>query len=117
MIFKVMMEVTPEQLIQLGSVFMEGKAIEIEEVPAITPAPKAEPIMTDAEAVEAENKKAETKPEITKGKLRAISVKITKAGKSDELKEVFKKYGAAKLSELKEEDYAAVYADLEEING
>lgn len=71
----------------------------------------------------AKKKPAEKKPEpeaeapgITKTQLRDKGLALTKAGKSDEMKAVFEEFGAAKLSEIKEEDYAAVMEKLEALS-
>ena len=50
---------------------------------------------------------------ITKEQLREICAAVMKSGKQSEVKEVFKKYGASKLPELKEKDYASAYKDVE----
>ena len=63
-------------------------------------------------------KKEKAEPEakaskVTKTDLRNKGLELTKAGKSIEMKAVFEEFGAAKLSEVKEEDYAAVMEKLE----
>lgn len=63
------------------------------------------------EEIKEESKDKESK--ITKEMVRAIFTKIIKAGKQKEAKELTTKYGASKLPELKEEDYAAIYKDAE----
>ena len=64
----------------------------------------------------AEQEKSE--PAVTKADLRALGVKLTKAGKTDDLKRAFGTFGAAKLGEVKEEDYPALKKVLEDlING
>lgn len=61
-----------------------------------------------------ENKeKAKEEAQITKEMIRAKFMELIKAGKSKEAKEITKKYGASKLPELKEEDYPAVYKEVE----
>lgn len=52
---------------------------------------------------------------VTKTMIRAKGLELTQAGKKAELEEVFKKFGAAKLRDLKEEDYAEAYRLLGEI--
>jgi hypothetical protein len=52
--------------------------------------------------------------EISKADVRAAALKLSKAKKQAELKEIFAKYGGAKLSDIAEGDYAALLADLEE---
>ena len=46
--------------------------------------------------------------------VRAAALKLSKADKQDVLKEIFEKYGAAKLSDVPQADYPALLADLEE---
>lgn len=52
-------------------------------------------------------------PKVTKEMLRDACAKVMKAGKQTEVKKIFEKYGASKLPELKESDYAAAYKDVE----
>lgn len=54
-------------------------------------------------------------PKVTKEMVRATFTKLIKAGKQKEAKELTLKYGASKLGEVKEEDYAAIYKDAEEL--
>lgn len=88
---------------------------------------KEEPVKEEAPKVEAEKvgvdetpteppkdvEPKEESPKVTKEQLREICAAVMKSGKQSEVKEVFKKYGASKLPELKEEDYAAAYKDVE----
>lgn len=48
--------------------------------------------------------------------VRAVALKLSKAGKQTELKEIFAKYGADKLSGVAESDYPALMKDLEAAN-
>ena len=80
------------------------------EVTGVDESANNEPVK-DAEPKE--EKTGEDEPKVTKEQLREICASVMKAGKQSEVKEVFKKYGASKLPELKEEDYAAVYKDVE----
>lgn len=50
---------------------------------------------------------------VTKEEIRAAFTKAIKLGKQAESKAITQKYGASKLSELKEEDYPAVLKDVE----
>ncbi|MBE1305629.1 hypothetical protein G4W71_16620 [Clostridium botulinum] len=71
---------------------------------------------TPAEQTEKENKPVEEpKTEITKEMVRAVFTKLIQAGKQKEAKEITLKYGASKLPELKEEHYAAVIKEVEEL--
>jgi hypothetical protein len=49
---------------------------------------------------------------ITKTELRTLAAKLSKAEKQDVLKEIFAKFNAEKLSNVQEEDYAALKEDL-----
>jgi hypothetical protein len=60
-----------------------------------------------------EDKKEE--PKVTKEMVRAAFAKLIKAGKQKEAKELTSKYKATKVPDIKEEDYAAVLKDAEEL--
>lgn len=53
----------------------------------------------------------ESEPKITKEMVRAVFTSVIKAGKAAEAKALTAKYGAKKVPDLKEEDYAAVYKE------
>lgn len=59
-----------------------------------------------------EDKKSEV-INVTKEQVREIFSKLVKAGKQKEAKELTSKYGASKVGEVKEEDYAAILKDAE----
>jgi len=85
-----------------------------------TPKVEAEVVGIDAtpeelnEAKELIDKKDE-ESKVTKEMVRAVFSQLIKKGKQKEAKELTSKYGAAKLSEVKEEDYAAILKDAEEL--
>lgn len=86
-------------------------------------APKKEVKKTTAKDKKAVAKKEEkteesetAEPAVTLTDVRSIALKLSKAGKQKLLKEIFAKYGAEKLSEIAEEDYANLKNDLEEAN-
>lgn len=54
---------------------------------------------------------------VTKEMVRDIFSKLLKSGKQSEAKELTSKYGASKIPEIKEEDYAAIYKDAKELIG
>lgn len=62
----------------------------------------------------AEDKKSESN-KVTKEQIREVFSKLVKAGKQKEAKELTAKYGASKVGEVKEEDYAAILKDAEEL--
>lgn len=80
------------------------------EKPVEAPAPAPAP------AVEAP--KTEDKP-ITKTDIRAVALKLSKAGKQKELADIFAKFGCKKLSDFdsRTEDYPALMKELVSVNG
>lgn len=67
-----------------------------------------------ANPTKTEPAKSETAEKVTKTDVRAIALKLSKAGKQAELQEIFKEFNAEKLSEIPETDYSALKARLEE---
>lgn len=61
-----------------------------------------------------EDKKSEV-VKVTKEQVREVFSKLVKAGKQKEAKELTAKYGASKVGEVKEEDYAAILKEAEEL--
>lgn len=57
-----------------------------------------------------EEEKPETKVTLTD--VRAVALKLSKAGKQDVLKAAFAKFGGKKLSDIKPEDYVALMREL-----
>ena len=113
----VTVDMTPENLEILKQLCPAGetKKPEAKKTPKKTtekPAP-VEATDTDApETVEADapSEKTETKVELTD--VRAVALKLSKAGKQDVLKAAFAKFGGKKLSDIKPDDYAALMAEL-----
>ena len=62
--------------------------------------------------------KTEGKP-ITKTDIRAVALKLSKAGKQKELADIFAKFGCKKLSDFdsRTEDYPALMKELVSVNG
>lgn len=60
--------------------------------------------------VDTPTEKTEAKVELTD--VRAVALKLSKAGKQDALKAAFAKFGGKKLSDIKPDDYAALMAEL-----
>ena len=62
--------------------------------------------------------KIEDKP-ITKTDIRAVALKLSKAGKQKELADIFAKLGCKKLSDFdsRTEDYPALMKELVSVNG
>lgn len=55
-------------------------------------------------------------PAVTLTDVRAVALKFSKAGKQKELKEVFGKFGAKRLSDISEENYPALMEELMKID-
>lgn len=81
-------------------------------------APKTEAPKTETPAPVAEAPKTEDKP-ITKTDIRAVALKLSKAGKQKELADIFAKFGCKKLSDFdsRTEDYPALMKELVSVNG
>lgn len=72
-----------------------------------------EPITEEPEAGFIEVKPEEKQPFCTIEELRALMRRKTKENKKDAIKEALKSYGARTLPEVKEEDYEALYKEVE----
>ena len=77
-----------------------------------------EPAAITAPAPVPEAPKTEEKP-ITKTDIRAVALKLSKAGKQKELAEIFGKFGCKKLSDFDDrtDDYPALMEELVSVNG
>lgn len=123
----VTMELTQENLSKLrallpdteipGQVSMFDSPSE-KPVEPIAEAPKTEAPAPKAEAPKTEAPKTEDKP-ITKTDIRAVALKLSKAGKQKELADIFAKFGCKKLSDFdsRTEDYPALMKELVSVNG
>lgn len=120
----VTMELTQENLSKLrallpdteipGQVSMFDSPSE-KPVESVAEAPKTE---APASAPATEAPKTEDKP-ITKTDIRAVALKLSKAGKQKELADIFAKFGCKKLSDFdsRTEDYPALMKELVSVNG
>lgn len=120
----VTMELTQENLSKLrallpdteipGQVSMFDSPSE-KPVEPVAEAPKTE---APASAPATEAPKTEDKP-ITKTGIRAVALKLSKAGKQKELADIFAKFGCKKLSDFdsRTEDYPALMKELVSVNG
>lgn len=88
-----------------------GKA----EAAAETPAAK-EPEASASATTGDKKPEPEEKP-VSKTDVRAVATALSKAGKRDELKAAFAKFGGSKLSDIKESDYPALMRELVSLNG
>jgi hypothetical protein len=84
-------------------------------VEPVAEAPKTE---APASAPATEAPKTEDKP-ITKTDIRAVALKLSKAGKQKELADIFAKFGCKKLSDFdsRTEDYPALMKELVSVSG
>jgi two-component SAPR family response regulator len=109
---KTIQKAEPKQVVQAST---RVKKVENK----VTNTPKEESLPTESPKEDKtespkEDKKEETS-KITKEMIRAIFTKLIKAGKQQEAKTLTQKYGAAKVPDIKEEDYAAIYKEAEEL--
>ncbi len=73
---------------------------------------KQEPAQQTAPDKKGEEKKTEEKKALTLTDVRAVALKLSKSGKSALLKEIFAKFGAAKLSEVPKDKYTELMEEL-----
>ena len=126
---------TPRNLMRLAQAFGDeiDDLIGAEDVPAVmTAGQKPQEVTKMAVVHEEERHAAEPKdpaaeesvqaapdpqPEkkVSRSDVRALGVKLTKAGKVTELKEAINSFGAKSLGDVEEKDFAALYEKLEAI--
>lgn len=109
---KITLEHTQENLELLLAAAKAAQPEKKTEKKAVQPEKKSE---KKTEPVKEELPVKEQK-KISKTDIRKVALALTKAGKEDKIAEIFGEFGATKLSELKEEDFAAIYEKLEAIN-
>lgn len=113
----VTMELTQENLSKLRALLPNT---EIPGQVSMFDSPSEKPVEPTAEAPApaVENPKTEDKP-ITKTDIRAVALKLSKAGKQKELADIFAKFGCKKLSDFdsRTEDYPALMKELVSVNG
>lgn len=103
-------EATPENLMKLAQAFGPGPAEQVKpEVTQEENPTQPKPALVDPTVPE------DTAPQqaVTKQDVRKVALAMSKAGKNDQLGEILGRFGATKLSQVKEDDYAALLADLE----
>lgn len=103
----VTMELTQENLSKLKALLPDT---EIPGQVSMFDSPSEKPVV--------EAPKTEDKP-ITKTDIRAVALKLSKAGKQKELADIFAKFGCKKLSDFdsRTEDYPALMKELVSVNG
>lgn len=113
------MDLTQENLSKLRALLPESEIpgqMTMFDAPSETTVESTTPAPTPVPAPEAP--KAEEKP-ITKTDIRAVALRLSKAGKQKELAEVFGKFGCKKLSDFdnRTDDYPALMKELVSVNG
>lgn len=111
----VTMELTQENLSKLRALLPDT---EIPGQVSMFDSPSEKPVEPTAEAPKTEAPKTEDKP-ITKTDIRAVALKLSKAGRQKELADIFAKFGCKKLSDFdsRTEDYPALMKELVSVNG
>lgn len=113
----VTMELTQENLSKLRALLPDT---EIPGQVSMFDSPSEKPVEPTAEAPapKDETPKTEDKP-ITKTDIRAVALKLSKAGKQKELADIFAKFGCKKLSDFdnRTEDYPTLMKELVSVNG
>lgn len=117
-------EATPENLDRLKALCDDYKPVTIEtkktkkkaETVSKKDSATIETSNINASADATEPTKEKTEEKITKTDVRAVALKISKAGKSDTLREIFSKFGATNLKGIAEEDYEALMRELVAVN-
>ena len=109
----VTMELTQENLSKLRALLPDT---EIPGQVSMFDSPSEKPVETPK--TEAPAPKDEDKP-ITKTDIRAVALKLSKAGKQKELADIFAKFGCKKLSDFdsRTKDYPALMKELVSVNG
>lgn len=72
---------------------------------------------TITDLIEEPAKQEPEKPKITLQQIRGKLADYSQAGYTAEIREILKKFGAKKLSEVKPENYEAILAEAEKLNG
>lgn len=117
-------EATPENIEKLKAFCTEEKAVKKTKSAVYIEKAKTENV--HIEEAKAEDTNAEEAPfdadakeeqKITKTDVRAIALKLSKAGKSETLKEIFAKFGAEKFSDVPEAKYPELMRELVSVNG
>lgn len=104
------------QIVQESTKSVEPK----KEIQEITSEPERvkEIVPEKEEAIPEPKPVQEVEPEekqLTKDDIRGIFSKLIQAGKQKEAKQLTNKYGAKKISDLKQEDYSVIYKEAEEL--
>lgn len=117
----VTMELTQENLSKLRALLPDTEIpgqVSMFDSPSEKPVEPTVEAPAPAPAPATEAPKTEDKP-ITKTDIRAVALKLSKAGKQKELADIFAKFGCKKLSDFdsRTEDYPALMKELVSVNG
>lgn len=93
----------------------ETKPVVDKVVTPVVPTVEAEIVKVETETTEPVQEPTSDKV-ITKEEVRAVCTKFIKAGKQAEIKTIFAEFGAEKVTELKEEHYAAAIEKMEALS-
>lgn len=63
------------------------------------------------------SQKGADKPSVTHEQLRELAVRLSRAGKREEIKQLIAKYGVKNITAVAESDLDAFYADLQQMGG
>lgn len=105
------MDLTRENLSKLNALLPDAEF----DAPSETPVEQTTPPKQDTPAAET----PEPEKPISKTDIRAVALKLSKAGKQKELAAAFAKFGCKKLSDFdgRTEDYPALMKELVSIDG
>lgn len=117
------LELTPENLEKLKAFCEDAKAAPAKKQKTkAAPVDKPEPQKADddkppfEESPAAKQESKAPAKQISLTDVRAVALKISKAGKSDLLKEIFAKFDATKLSEVPADRYEELMKELAAVN-
>lgn len=112
--FTITMDLTKENLEKVKMLLSELAETNLSDT-STAPATEEQAKPETAQTVKSEETEAEA---ITKTDIRAVALKLSKAGKPDVLAEIFKKFGCKKLSDFdkRTEDYPALMRELVNAN-
>ena len=104
------LQATPENLRKLADAFAGIADLPYDgDRQQLTAEPRPQPETKSPAKPEPKREPEKAGEEVTKDMIKAEGLKLNKAGKSLELKAIFAEFGVEKLSDAKEEDYAAIY--------
>lgn len=94
---------------------VKGETVKSAEIPAKTEEPKKDENEQKEPEIEQKAPETEQKAEITLSDLRAKGAELVKSEHREEIKALLEEFGAARIPELKPEDYAEFMSRMEAI--